>query len=388
MTVSYKGTYDNVGDMNNRRLALFVPSLRGGGAERVMVNLAREFIEQGREVDMVLATTEGPYLSEVHPEVRVVKLGARRVVSSLPSLVRYLRREQPAALLSTMKHANIVAIWARQIAGVPVRLVVREAAAVGISARNKTTIRGQLMPYLMRHSYRRADKVVANSHGVAEGLVAIAGVSAGDVAVICNPVVRPNLFARAEESPDHPWFRPGEPPICIGVGRLAVQKDFPTLIRAFALARKERPIRLMILGEGEERIKLETLVRQLGLEDDIQLPGFTVNPYKYMKSARLFVLSSQWEGSPNTLIEAVALGTTAVSTDCPSGPTEILEGGRLGLLVPVGDVGRLSQAILEGLERSFEPSPSWFDRFDAYQVAQQYLQALEGQSPEASQLWS
>lgn len=360
-----------------KHIALFLPSLRGGGAERVMVNLAWGFAERGLQVDLVLAKADGPYLSEVHPEVRVVDLGARRVLHSLPDLVRYLRRKRPAAMLSTLSHANIIALWARGIASVPVRLVVREANTVGISASNAPALRGRWTPFLMRFFYRWADAVVANSSGVAEDLIRLTRLPAEKLKVIYNPVVTPELFAKAEEPLDHPWFRPGEPPVILGVGRLTKQKDFPTLIRAFALVRKERPVRLMILGEGEGRPKLEALVRELGLKDDVALPGFVDNPYKYMKRAAVFVLSSRWEGLPSVLIEALALGTPVVATDCPSGPAEILEGGKWGRLVPVGEPHFLARAILGTLQDVREPPPeaAW-ERFSLEEVVTAYLQVL------------
>lgn len=360
-----------------KRVALFLPSLRGGGAERVMVNLARGFVERGLQVELVLAKAEGPYLSEVPPGVRVVDLDARRVLYSLPSLVWYLRREQPQAMLSTLSHANIIALWAKKLAHVPTRLIVREANTVSISAANDSMVRGKWMPYLIRLFYRWADVVVAVSRGVAEDLVKLTGLPPDKVKVIYNPSVTPELFAKAEEPLDHPWFRPGEPPVILGVGKLTKQKDFPTLIRAFALVRKERPARLMILGEGEERPKLEALVRELGLEEDVALPGFMKNPYKYMKRAVVFVLSSQWEGLPNVLIEALALGMAVVATDCESGPAEILEGGKWGRLVPVGEPDSLSHAILETLQSRHGPLPkAVWERFSLDKVVTAYLQVL------------
>jgi len=360
-----------------KKITLFLPSLRGGGAERVMVNLARGFAERGLQVDLVLAKAEGPYLLEIPPSVRVVDLRARRVIYSLPALVRYLRRERPCAMLSTLGHANIIAIWARFLARVPVRLAVREANTPSVSSANASTFREKIMPTLIRLFYRYADVVIANSYGVKEDLLRITGLPVEKIKVIYNPVLTPDLFAKAEEPLDHPWFRPGAPPVILGVGRLTEQKDFPTLIRAFALVRKEGPARLMILGEGEDRAKLEALARELGVEPDVALPGFVANPYKYMKRAAVFVLSSRWEGLPTVLIEAMALGTPVISTDCPSGPAEILEGGKWGLLVPVGDPDLLARAILETLHNPPGPSPQMvWKRFSLEEVVTAYLQVL------------
>jgi len=338
-----------------KRVALFVPSLRGGGAERMMLNLAGEFAERGLNVDLILAKAEGPYLAEKHPSVRLIDLKAPRVLFSLPGLVRYLRRERPVALLSALDHANLVALWARSLARVPVRVVASVRSTVSQATAGSRSKRSRWILQGMRLFYPRAEAVVAVSEGVARDLAELTGLSREKIKVIYNPVVNQVLFAKSEEALDHPWFLPGEPPVILGVGRLTQAKDFPTLIRAFALVRKKHPARLMILGEGEERSKLETLVQELGLEKDVALPGFVDNPFKYMKRAGVFVLSSKWEGFGNVLVEAMALGTPVVSTDCPSGPAEILENGRWGRLVPVGDVYALAEAIIETLDEEHHP---------------------------------
>jgi len=361
------------------KVAFFLPSLGGGGAERMILNLARGFAERGFKVDLVLARAEGPYLSQVPSEARVVDLGARRVLYALPGLVHYLRRERPQAMLSTLSHANIVALWARVIGRVPTRLVIREANTTRISVSGGPPLRRRLIPVFMRLFYLGADAVVANSFGVAEDLAKL-GVPPDKIKVIYNPVVTPELFAKAEESVDHSWFRPDEPPVILGVGRLTKQKDFPTLIRAFALVRKERLARLMILGEGEERPKLEALVRELGLKEDVVLPGFVDNPYKYMKRAGVFVLPSLWEGLPNVLIEALALGTPVVATDCPGGSREILEGGKWGKLVSVGDVEALADAIVAVLSNPKLPEGA-VERitrlFGLENIMAEYLRVME-----------
>lgn len=360
------------------RITLFLPSLRGGGAERVMVTLAQGFTERGLKVDLVLAKAEGPYISEVPAGVRVVDLGASRVLLALPGLMRYLRREKPTAMLSTLSHANIVAVWAKRLTGVPTRVVVREAITASLSSANAWSLRERLMPFLTRRFYTWADAVVAVSKGVAADLIQNVGLPANKVQVIYNPVVTSALFAKAEEPLVHPWFTTGEPPIILGVGRLTKQKDFATLIRAFALVRKEKPVYLMILGEGEERPKLENLVRELGLEEAVSLPGFLENPYKYMKRAAVFVLSSRWEGLPNVLIQALALGTPVVSTNCPSGPMEILEDGKWGELSPVGDIVSLARAIVDQISSSVpnDRLESVHDRFGLDNIINQYLNIL------------
>lgn len=327
-------------------VALFVPSLRGGGAERVMVNLAEGFAQRGAQVDLVTVRAEGQYLALLSPMVKVIDLKASRVLTSLPSLVHYLRREKPTTLVSAMDHANAIAVCAQRIARVPTRVIATVHNTPSQVVANARTLRARLLPVWTRFFYRWADKVVAVSQGVADELVHYVGIPAEKVKVIYNPIVTPDLFQKAEEPLEHPWFQDGEPPVVLGVGRLTKQKDFPTLIRAFALVRRQRLVRLMILGEGEERSMLEALVRELGIEQDVALPGFVQNPYPYMKKAAVFVLSSRWEGLPTVLVEALALGTPVVATDCPSGPREILQNGRWGYLAAVGDTTSLAESIL------------------------------------------
>lgn len=319
-----------------------------------MSDLARGFAKRGWAVDLVLVQAEGPYLAAVPESVRVVDLGSHRTVASLPGLVRYLRRERPEALLSAMDHANVVALWARRIAGWPPRVVATVHNTRGSVDREAQSLGQRLLPFWIRRFYGWADAVVAVSGGVAEDLARITGRPPESFQVIHNPVVTPEIAARAEAELDEPWFRPGEPPVVLGAGRLTGQKDFGTLIRAFTLARRRASARLVILGEGEERERLEALAREMGVEDDVALPGFVDNPYKYMARAAVFVLSSRWEGFGNVLVEALAVGTPVVATDCPSGPSEILEGGRWGALVPPGSPEALAAAVERSLERGRE----------------------------------
>ncbi len=365
--------------MGKEKVALFLPSLRGGGAERVMVNLARGFSEKGLDVDLVLAKAEGPYLSEVPAGVRVIDLHSSRVLASLPNLIHYLRRERPQAILSAMDHANIVAIWARKLARVQSRVVVTVHNTLSRATTNSDNFRGRLMPCLIRMFYPWADAVVAVSGGVAEDLAKATGLPQEQIRVIYNPVVTPEILEKAEEPLNHTWFAPGEPPVILSAGRLTKQKDYPTLIRAFAMVRRERPARLMILGEGEERPKLEALIQELGLDEDVSLPGFVDNPYAYMARSAVFVLSSAWEGLPTVLIEAMAVGTPVVSTDCPSGPAEILEGGKWGKLVPVGDIEKIAKAIIDTLEDLNHPDVAKRAQdFGIEKPVQNYLKVLLG----------
>jgi glycosyltransferase involved in cell wall biosynthesis len=225
--------------------------------------------------------------------------------------------------------------------------------------------------------YPWADGIIAVSQGVADDLGQITRLSSDRIQVIYNPIVLPELFTLAQEPVEHPWFKPGEPPVILGVGRLHPQKDFPTLIRAFAEVRKVQQARLMILGDGPERQALTTLVSELGLIEDVAFPGFVQNPYAYMSKAAVFVLSSAWEGLGNVLVEAMAIGTPVVSTNCESGPGEILDGGKYGRLVPVGDSRAIAQAITSVLAGNTQKlDPGWLDQFTLEVCVQKYIDLL------------
>lgn len=310
-----------------------------------MVNLADGFATRGLRVDLVLVKASGPYLAEVPDTVRIVELGSSRVSTSLPALVRYLRRDRPVALLSTLNHANVVAVVAGFLAGVETRIVVRQANTLSQSSGAAKKFVSKAMPLLVRRFYGWADEIIAVSDGVAEDLTRTANLPAERIRVIPNPVVMPTLSTLAREPVEHGWFAAGGSPIVLGVGRLTKQKDFATLCRAIAKVRRRRPVRLVILGEGEDRPALEALVSELGIEDAVWLPGFVANPFAYMSKASVFVLSSAWEGLPGALIQAMACGAPVVATDCESGPREILQGGRFGRIVPVGDPESMANAI-------------------------------------------
>lgn len=338
------------------RLTLFLPTLGGGGAERVLLNLARGLVERGHPVDLAVASPLGPLADALPPGVRLVDLGAGRVLRAVRPLAAYLRRERPAALLSALPHANLAAVGAWERAGRPCRLFLSEHLDP-ISWLAHAPLRERwIFPVLMRLAYRRATGVVAVSAGVADGLARLTGLPRERVTVIHNPIVSPEIAQQCAQDLCHAWLRPGEPPVVIAVGRLTAQKDPHTLLRAFALLRTWRPARLLLLGEGELRADLERLARTLGVSDSVSFAGFQPNPFAFLARAAVLALSSRWEGFGNVLVEALACGTQVVSTDCPSGPREILADGRFGWLVPVGDplalAAALEQALTHPLPRS------------------------------------
>ena len=327
------------------RIAFFLPNLNGGGAERVCVNLAAGLIQGGFDVDIVLTKKSGELLETLPPAVRVVNLNASRVLFSLWPLKIYLRQVEPDALISAPDHANLVAIWARILARVRTHTVVTTHNTLSIVVRRSPKLQEKLYPFLLRLFQRHADYIVAVSQGAADDLARTAHIPRARISVIYNPAVHPSLRDLVAQSVTHSWFVDEHPPVILAAGRLTPQKDYPTLLQAFSILRRKRVAHLVILGEGKEQENLEKLAIELGISSEVAFLGFDINPYRYMSRCNLFVLSSLWEGFSIVLAEALACGAQIVSTDCPNGPAEILDHGRYGRLVPVGDAAAMAEAM-------------------------------------------
>jgi glycosyltransferase involved in cell wall biosynthesis len=361
-----------------RRLGIFVPSLLGGGTERVASILAAGFMKRGHAVDLLLARREGPYLSAIPPGVRIIHLRKRGVLSCLPQLVRYLRRERPDALLSAMSHTNVVTLLASRLAGCPTRVVVSERSSFSECRRNYRSPRDRLIRLLMRVTYRWADKVIVVADEMIEDLHRGIGLPRSRIVSVPNPVLPEDFELRSAEPIEDAVFDQDRP-VVVAAGRLTFEKDFPTLIRAFALVRHRRDAALVILGEGPEREALEKLIAELGLAEHVFLPGFVDNPFPHLRAASVFALSSRFEGMPGVLLQAMACGTPVVSTDCRSGPREILGEGVWGALVPVGDPVRLADALMMSLGKKDHPDVrQGLDRYRVDSAIDSYLRVLLG----------
>ncbi|MBK1707658.1 glycosyltransferase [Marichromatium gracile] len=338
-------------------LAVFASFSGSGGVERMLVNLIRGLVDLGQPVELLLVRAEGPHLERLPPEVRQIRLGVDHTQLAIPALARYLRRRRPAALLAAKDRAGRAAVIARALAGTDTRLVLRLGTHLSTAMAERDALARWLRYAPIRVLYPRLDGIVAVSEGVAADTARIARLEPARIGVIRNPVITPELAEQAAAPCPHPWLADAAPPVILGAGRLQRQKDFPTLLRAFARVHAERPeCRLMILGEGGGRARLERLARELGIGAAVALPGFQHNPYAFIARARQFVLSSAWEGSPNVLTEALALGVPSVATDCPSGPRELLDGGRYGPLVAVGDDQALARAMTATLDAPLPPA--------------------------------
>lgn len=330
-------------------IAVLLATSGHSGVDRVMGNLLTAWGEAGLAVDLLAIHGHGPQLDPLPSGLRRVLLAARHVNTALPVLVRYLRAVRPPLLLTDKDRVNRVALAAAAFTGGHTRVAVRLGTTVSVNLARRGRLERALQRASMRHLYPRAAAVLVPSQGAADDLAAFAGLARERIAVVPSPVFGRRLQALAADPPQGvPW--PQAPPTVLGIGELCARKDFGTLIRAFARLRAKRPCRLVILGEGRQRPLLEALVRELGLTADVCLPGFVANPYPHLARAGLFALSSRCEGLPVALIEALACGTPAVSTDCPSGPRELLHGGKLGALVPVGDAEALAAAMTATLD--------------------------------------
>jgi glycosyltransferase involved in cell wall biosynthesis len=363
--------------MAERKIAFFLPNLAGGGAERIVVNLLKGMQASGVPLDLVVASLEGPNVDRIPDRVRVINLATGRVFTAIPALSRYLNRERPIALISHLNHANIVALLARKLSGSKIKLILVEHSTLSVA--KAPSLRAKTIPPLMRWLYPQADIVVAVSQGVAQDLEEQLQLQPQTVKVVYNPVVDDDLLDRAKLEVEHPWFQPESPPVILAVGRFSIEKDFLNLIRAFAIVRKQRPARLLILGEGPQRSELEAEIARLEIAADVSLPGFVENPYAYMSRAATLVLSSRREGLPTVLIEAMACGCPVVATDCLSGPREILAAGKYGRLVPIENAAALADAMLQTLDRPFSRDVS-IDRgmyFSNERAVAEYLALVE-----------
>ncbi len=334
-------------------IALFLPSLKTGGAERVMVELANHFSALGYPVDLVLVQKAGDFLEDVSQGINVVDFQSKRTLTALVPLISYLRRRRPVGLIASMVHCNIVALLARSMAGTQTRIIIRQENTMSRAARNAPTKRGRWILRVAARMYPKAESIIAVSNGVADDLSESLDIPRDRIRTVYNPCPIEKVVQAGSQQVDHPWFVPGAPPVIVSMGRLHPQKDYGTLLQAFRIVRLDRDARLLIMGEGSERDKLTALADDLGISDSLSLPGSFTNPFPYLARAKVFVLSSRWEGHPLVLAEALASGITVVSTDCPSGPREVLDRGRYGILVPMGNPGAIAEGIIKALDSPF-----------------------------------
>jgi glycosyltransferase involved in cell wall biosynthesis len=362
-----------------KRLAFLLPDMRGGGAERVALRLIEDFLKAGHEVDLVLLEKIGELLPLLPAQVRVFDLQAPRVRNGIRPLVRYFRNRRPDAVQISMWPLTVVGIVAHRLARSRARIVTSDHAALSkhFPASNPVVYRS--LTWTVRLFYPLADARILVAKEAADDLARISGVDRQSLEVVYNPVGEPPRDVGTTREIEALWGE-AERRI-ITVGSFKAQKNQQLLIRSFARAFKGKPVKLMILGEGELRPSLEALAAELGVADQVLLPGFTTDPWPYYASADLFALSSDYEGYPLVLIEALRSGLTIVSTDCESGPREILDGGRFGRLVAVGDEEALGNAMKEALDRPHDPAAlrARAEELSGQSTSDRYLELMLGE---------
>ncbi|MFN5745962.1 MAG: glycosyltransferase [Methylococcaceae bacterium] len=337
-------------------LAIFLATSGHSGVDRLARNLVPALAQRGYNIDLLKVRNHGPHLDTIPDGVRVIELGTRHVYPSLFKVAHYLRQAKPASLFCDKDRVNHTALLARAMAGVSTYLTLSMGTTVSIDLAHRGILHRIKTRLSMGLLYSLADNVIVTSEGVAEDMAHYTGLKRSLINVVPCPIVPAWVFDADFETPDHPWFSDGGPPIIMGLGELGSRKDFATLIRAFARIRPEFPCRLMILGRGRDRERLVAIAHELGVADALALPGFVDAPYAYLAQASLFAFTSLWEGLGFALIEALAVGVPSVSTDCPSGPREILADGKYGPLVPVGDHEALAAAMLATLRNPLPKS--------------------------------
>lgn len=344
----------------------------------MIANLSTAIVDEGVDVDLLLIKYRGPHVAALPARARHIPLRTQHTATSVFEVARYLRRERPDALLAVKHRAIIAALRARKLARTQTPIGGRLGTTVSAALAGGSRIRKRNWYGAMRRFYPQLQAIIAVSEGVADDIRHVTGLDLPALRVIRNPVVTRSLFEHAQAPVDHPFFSPDSPPVILGAGRLTRQKDFSTLLKAFAMVSQKRDLRLVILGEGGDRETLLGEARELGIEQKLALPGFRDNPWCWMRQASVFVLSSRWEGSPNSLTEALALGVPVVSTDCPSGPRELLRGGQVAPLVPMGDASAMARGIETMLDAPPAPDSlqAAVSEYHAATSAAAYLRAL------------
>lgn len=362
-----------------KKVIFLIPSLNGGGAERVFIQLLKVLDRNVFEIYLMVTNLEGPYVNEIPNDINIIDLQKTSVKRSLFSLIKEINKIKPNVIISTLFHMNLaLLIISPFLIGRP-RIILREANPPRFSMGGLP--KGKLFIWLYSRLYKRSDAIVAISTDVSNDIQKTLKVKKEKIRIIYNPVDISGIQKKSREKVLHKWFNEKNVPIIISVGRLVEQKDHTTLIKAFAKVRRKKLCKLLILGEGYYYTKLKKMVDNLNLSSDVEFLGFVSNPFKYIHNSDLFVLSSKWEGFGMVLIETLALGTPIVSTDCLGGPHEILNNGEYGKLVPVGNDDIMADKIIEMLNNPSDKKKliSRAMDFDISKIKTQYEQILNNQ---------
>jgi glycosyltransferase involved in cell wall biosynthesis len=349
-------------------ISLFLPKLAAGGAERVLIAISEEITKRGYRCDLVTAAAGGRWDQRVPSGVRHIVLGYSKPLHAVPGLARYLRRERPAALLSSVFAANVAALLACELSGTGVRCVLSEAYRAEEDAKTTSMATRLANQFAIGHLYRRAAAIIALSEGLGRHIHQVAGIDEKRLFVIPNPSL-PGTQKVVESPPVR------DPQLLVACGRLEPQKDFATLLRAVAIIRQHHAYRLVVLGEGSEMSMLRNLAAELDIENAVDFKGYSASPEAWMQRATVFVSTSRIEGFPNVLLEALDNGCRIVSTNSSDAVGEILDSGRLGAIVPVGNPSAVAAAIISAFASPSAPHVP-YQRYDLQRIVDRYLEVL------------
>jgi len=362
-------------DIDDRKIALFIPSLDAGGAERVFVNIANDLSKKGFNVDLILTRKTGSYVELVGDNVNIIDLRRPSVMLSVISLARYLVQKRPTSIMSGLNHSNVALILSTLISRYRGKVVISVHSTVSQNLFLNAGVKNKVMARFYRNLSKFNVFVVTVSLAVAKDLASNTDLSESSIITIYNPLNLSEILERSKSPVEHPWFYQKNSKIIIFAGRLEKVKDLPTLIRAFKIVRESIGARLVILGSGSQEDNIKDLISELGLESHVLLTGYVDNPYKYIVKSDVFVLSSIVEGFGNVIVEALSLNVPVVSTDCNGGPREIIECAGAGRLVEPSNPQSLAQAIIEVLQEESHPIPD-LTKFDPEEILRIYENLL------------
>jgi glycosyltransferase involved in cell wall biosynthesis len=334
-------------------VALIIPSLSGGGAERVMVTYANGLQRAGHKVFIFTHTPYGAYSNEIHTKINVISIPYKNIISYIVDTRYLLQILRIQCLLSSMTHVNYFAILQGKLIANNIQVIIRESNTVSEILKLNNSYKFRILDKIRRWVYTSADMIIAPSEGVSLDLSENYHIAKLKISTIPNPVDYNYIQKLSKSTLEDKYVSKIEgKKIILGIGSLSKQKNFQDLIYAFKYVRSYSDAYLIILGDGPERSNLEILIRMLNLESYVYMPGYVDNPFNYLKRSDVFVLSSIYEGLPNVLIHALLLGKKCISTDCPSGPSEILENGKYGQLVQINNRGELGKSMQKMLNKN------------------------------------
>lgn len=338
---------------NKVKVAIFQPHIGSGGLTHVMLALAEGLIKRGYEVDLVILDIKinSEVIHKIPSKANLIRISARRTVTAVPALLKYLKDSRPAVMISGGPSSNCIALIAKLITKQSTKFIITEHSLPSVDVYDSEKKTDKFIPLLMKLLYPRSDHIVAVSNAVASDLCKFSKLRPESIKTIYNPVVENNLIESSKQKLDHPWFQDERNFVVLFVGRLESVKNLETLVRSFSYLKDHENIKLVVVGDGSQKNDLKTLSKTLGLSDRVSFVGYSSNPYAYMRSSNLLILCSKWEGLPTVLIEAMACGTPVIATENLASAKEIFEDGKQGFIVESNP-----EAIAEGIKRAMKHS--------------------------------